>query len=241
MGPETDEGEVYRGGAWKVAYADFVTALMSLFIVLWLMNSSPEVQDAVSSYFRSPRGHEKLTGTAQAGSGQSITIDQDSIAKLKQRLQRALQDTPALRKLAPHVQFTVTGEGLRIEIMENFEGVFFENASAQPTGGGLALFQMLAGEIARLPNQVVLEGHTDSKPFHGGNGIYGNWELSFERANTTRRVMLAHGVRQEQIAEIRGYADRQPITPDSSQAKNRRISVILLFTDGQRAAVAPRA
>ena len=236
-----DELEVHRSGAWKVAYADFVTALMSLFIVLWLMNSSPDVQNAVSSYFRSPRGHEKLTGSGQAGSGQSITIHQDSISKLKQRLERALQDTPALRNLAPHVQFTVTGEGLRIELMENFGSVFFENASAQPTGGGLALFQMLAREIAQLPNHVVLEGHTDSKPFRGGDAIYGNWELSFERANMTRRVMLAHGVRQDQIAEIRGYADRKPITPDSSEAKNRRISVILLFTDAQQAAVAARA
>jgi chemotaxis protein MotB len=125
--------------------------------------------------------------------------------------------------------------------MENFGGVFFENASAQPTGGGLTLFQMLAREISQLPNQVVLEGHTDSKPFRG-DGIYGNWELSFERANMTRRVMLAHGVRQDQIAEIRGYADRRPITPDSSEARNRRISVILLFTDVQQpAAAAPHA
>jgi chemotaxis protein MotB len=227
--PEREEFQFHRGGAWKVAYADFVTALMSLFIVLWLMTSSREVQQAVSSYFRSPRGHETLTGTAQAGSGHSVTIRPDNVSDLKKRLEQALQDHPALRKLAPHIQFTVTGEGLRIEIMENFGGVFFENASPQPTSGGLALFQMLAREIARLPNHLVLEGHTDSKPFRGGAGGYGNWELSFERANMTRRVMLEHGVRPDQIAEIRGYADRKPITPDSAEARNRRISIVLLF------------
>ena len=228
MEPEPDDG-VQRSGAWKVAYADFVTALMALFIVLWLMNSSNEVKDAVSSYFRSPRGHDKLTGTAQAGAGQSIHVNPDEFAELRKRLERALQEMPELRNLSPNIRFTVTGEGLRIEIMENFDGVFFENASSRPTGDGLVLFQTLAREIAALPNDVVLEGHTDSKPFRGGDETYGNWELSFDRANMTRRVMLANGVRPEQIAEIRGYADRQPVTADSSEAKNRRISVILLF------------
>jgi chemotaxis protein MotB len=229
MDPDSDEVESHRGGAWKVAYADFVTALMSLFIVLWLMNASPEVQDAVRNYFRSPRGEASLAGTGRAGSGEGLTVNPENVTDLKRRLEQALQDTPALRSLAPYVQFSVTGDGLRIEMMENFGGVFFETGSAQPTEGGKNLFEMLSEEIGKLPNHLVIEGHTDSTPFRGGDGVYGNWELSFDRANMARRLMISYGVTPEQIAEIRGYADRQPITNDPAAAKNRRISVILLF------------
>ena len=109
---------MHRGGAWKVAYADFVTALMALFIVLWMMGASPEVQQAVRSYFRSPRGHAHLSGSGIAGSGEALTITERNVQKLKARLERTIRDTPALQKLAPYVQFTVTGEGLRIELME---------------------------------------------------------------------------------------------------------------------------
>jgi chemotaxis protein MotB len=229
MEPESDEPGSHRGGAWKVAYADFVTALMSLFIVLWLMNASPDVQEAVRNYFRSPRGEARLTGTGRAGSGEGVTVNPSDANDLKRRLEQALHDTPALRKLAPYVQFTVTGDGLRIEMMENFGGVFFETGNAQPTPGGRDLFAMLSHEIQQLPNQVVIEGHTDSAPYRGGDGVYGNWELSFDRANMARRLMVEYGIQQERIAEIRGYADRQPITGNPAEARNRRISIILLF------------
>ena len=225
-----EEATDHRGGAWKVAYADFVTALMALFIVLWLTTASADVQKAVSSYFRDPKGHRNLTGSAQAGSGEALTVTEQNVAALKQRLQNAMKDTPELTKLSHYVRFIVTGEGLRIELMESAGGMFFETGSPRPTPGGENLFNLLAQELRSLPNAVTLEGHTDSKPFKGvAPDAYGNWELSFDRANMARRLMLGHGLQADRVAEIRGFADRKPITADSSESKNRRVSVVLRF------------
>ena len=128
------------------------------------------------------------------------------------------------------MEFTVTGEGLRIELMESSGGMFFETGSSIPTSSGENLFRLLAAELAELPNQVTLEGHTDSQVFRSSDpAAYGNWELSFDRANMARRMMISYGVRAERIAAIRGFADRRPITSDSSESRNRRVSVILQF------------
>jgi chemotaxis protein MotB len=228
-GAEHDSGD-HRGGAWKVAYADFVTALMALFIVLWLMGASGEVRKAVSSYFRDPKGYVNLNGSARAGSGEALTVTEKNVARLKERLERSIKDTPALQKLSQYVKFTVTGEGLRIELMESNGGMFFETGSPRPTPGGENLFRLLAGELRELPNQVTLEGHTDSKPFReAGADAYGNWELSFDRANMARRLMLGYGLQSGRVAEIRGFADRQPITENAADSRNRRVSVVLQF------------
>ncbi|MGE5647000.1 MAG: flagellar motor protein MotB [Acidobacteriota bacterium] len=225
-----DDSSEHRGGAWKVAYADFVTALMALFIVLWLMGSSGEVRKAVSSYFRDPKGYVNLNGSSVAGSGEALTVTEKNVQRLKEKLEREIKETPELQKMAKYVKFTVTGEGLRIELMESNGGMFFETGSPRPTPGGANLFQLLAGELRELPNQVTLEGHTDSKPFReSGVDAYGNWELSFDRANMARRLMLGYGLQADRVAEIRGYADRHPITDNSADSRNRRVSVVLRF------------
>jgi chemotaxis protein MotB len=222
-----------RNNSWKVAYADFVTALMALFIVLWLMNSSTEIRQEVSGYFRSPRGFQKLQGTGVGGSGEALMVTERNVQELKARLEKAIQDTPALRRLASNVRFVVTGEGLRIELMESNGGMFFETGSPRPTPGGEGLFAKLAQELRELPNSLVLEGHTDSSPFRGASAdSYGNWELSFDRANMARRILLANGLQAERIAEIRGYSDRQPIVSDPMDSRNRRVSVVLQFGAG---------
>lgn len=224
-----DEGG-HRGGAWKVAYADFVTALMALFIVLWLLNSSQKVRDSVSSYFRHPKGHPQLSGSAHAGSGEALAISERTVSQLQERLKSSLAATPEFRKIAGHVHFTVTGEGLRIELSEDAGGMFFETGSPEPTEAGNRLFSLLAEELGKLPNPVALEGHTDSSPFRGaGQDSYGNWELSFDRANMARRRMTERGLRPEQIAEVRGYADRKPLVEDAADSRNRRISVIVRY------------
>ncbi len=231
LGDSGDSAE-HRSGAWKVAYADFVTALMALFIVLWLMNASREVRDAVSSYFRSPKGHAGLSGSAHAGSGAGLSVDAANVGNLKERLEKVVRETPALQRIARHVHFTIAGEGLRIELTEGSGGVFFESASPQPTEYGDRLFRLLAQELGRLPNELTLEGHTDSKSFRGvAADAYGNWELSFDRANMARRIMLAGGLRPDQIAEIRGFADKRPLTGDASDSRNRRISVVVRFAE----------
>jgi chemotaxis protein MotB len=219
----------HQGGAWKVAYADFVTALMALFIVLWLMSADKEVQQAVSAYFNNPTGPGKLTGTAAAGAGHAIEVPKQDMDKLKEKIQQALMTVPNFRVLKDHVEITITSDGLRIELLETEAGMFFESGKAVPTESGTELLTRLAEELGRLPNHLLIEGHTDSKPF-GGDGSYTNWELSSDRANSARKLMVAHGVRPEQIAQIRGFADRElrhPENPD--HPSNRRISVIVQY------------
>ena len=228
---EDDAG--HRGGAWKVAYADFVTALMALFIVLWLISSGREVREAVAGYFRDPLGYQRLTGSARAGSGESLAVSKGNVEQLKQNLQQALQALPGAGSFKQYVKFTVTGEGLRIELLEKDGGMFFENGSPRPTANGARLFDLLAVQISSLPNTIAIEGHTDSRPFHDqGLEAYGNWELSCDRANMARRIMLAAGLRADQITEIRGYADHRSLTNlGRDDSRNRRVSVIVKYAD----------
>src|SRR5215467_5257389 len=219
----------HHGGAWKVAYADFVTAMMALFIVLWLMSAEKEVREEISSFFNNTSGPGKLTGTAAAGAGHAIEIPKDDMNKLREKLEQALLTMPKFRNIRDHVEITVTSDGLRIELLESEAGMFFESGRAQPTETGSELLGRLAEELGQLPNTVMIEGHTDSKPFADG-GAYSNWELSADRANAARRLMESRGIRPEQVAQVRGYADRQlrnPQTPES--ASNRRVSVIVQY------------
>ena len=219
----------HHGGAWKVAYADFVTAMMALFIVLWLMSADKEVQQAVSAYFNNPSGPGKLTGTAAAGLGNALELPKDDMKKLAEKIQQALTTVPNFRALKDHVEITVTSDGLRIELLETDAGMFFESGRPIPTPGGRELLEHLASELGKLPNNVLIEGHTDSKPF-SGDGTYSNWELSSDRANSARKLMEAGGLRPQQVAQVRGYADRQLRHPDDPEASsNRRISVIVQY------------
>jgi len=219
----------HHGGAWKVAYADFVTAMMALFIVLWLMSADKEVQQAISAYFNNPAGPGKLTGTAAAGLGNALEVPRDDMAKLAEKIQQALLKVPNFRNLKDHVEITITSDGLRIELLETEAGMFFESGKPAPTQNGSDLLMQLAGELGKLPNSLLIEGHTDSKPFSNEDG-YGNWELSTDRANSARKLMQANGVRPEQVGQVRGYADRQLRHPDDpTAASNRRISVIVQY------------
>jgi len=217
----------HHGGAWKVAYADFVTAMMALFIVLWLMNSSEQVKKSIAGYFRDPSGHHAEQGTGQAGIGQSISLAKSDMTNLKDKLEDAMKKMPELEKLKNQVDMTVTAEGLRIEMMESENGTFFESGNAQPTPMGRQMLEMLAGETGKLPYALMIEGHTDARPF-AGRGAYSNWELSADRANEARKIMQASGLRQNQVSEIRGYADQQLRKPDDpANPSNRRISIIV--------------
>lgn len=214
-----------------MAYADFVTALMALFIVLWLMSSGREVREAVAGYFKDPKGHQKLSGSGRAGSGEALAVSKNNIDRLKQSLEEAMLKLPGFQNFSKNVQFTVTGEGLRIELMEQDKGLFFETGSPRPTGNGQRLFNLLAEQISGLPNTIAIEGHTDSQGFRSQTlEAYGNWELSCDRANAARRIMLAAGLRGEQITEIRGYADQRALIPaNPADSRNRRVSVIVKY------------
>jgi chemotaxis protein MotB len=220
----------HHGGAWKVAYADFVTAMMALFIVLWLLSSSDQVKKAVGGYFTDPNGHGKEVGNGLKGSGsESLSVNKDDMSKLQDKLEQAIKDTSTLQKIKEHVIFTVTNEGLRVELLEDESGTFFESGSPIPTPAGKDLLAKLAEEIGKLPNRITMEGHTDSKPFSGKAG-YTNWELSSDRANAARRWMQESGMREDQVAQVRGFADQSLRNPANAEdPKNRRITVIILY------------
>jgi chemotaxis protein MotB len=223
-------GGGHHGGAWKVAYADFVTAMLALFIVLWLLRSSEQIQQAVGGYFTDPKGKGKEAGNGLKGSGsESLSIRKDDMNKLKAKLEQAIKDSTSLQKIKEHVIFTVTGEGLRVELLEGAASTFFESANSQPTDFGKELLKFLAGEIGKLPNRITMEGHTDSVPFPGG-AEYTNWELSTDRANAARRWMLQNGMREDQVTQIRGYADQSPRDGNSPDGgSNRRVTVVIMY------------
>jgi len=229
----------HHGGAWKVAYADFVTAMMAFFMVLWLMNSSSKVQQAVGAYFRDPTGSGKQTGSNITGQGgSSLDIGKTDLNKIKDELSNAMKQMSEFKKMEDHVTMTVTGEGLRIELLETEKGLFFASGRVNPSANCQALLVLLAKELSGLPNQILVEGHTDSKPLASADG-YTNWELSVDRANEARRIMEMGGLRQGQIVQVRGFADRRPrIVDNPAHDSNRRVSIIVQYLDAQPAPAA---
>jgi chemotaxis protein MotB len=220
----------HHGGAWKVAYADFVTAMMSLFIVLWLLNSTPQVKKAIAGYFNDPKGTSKQMGTDMLGDGPSVSIDKTNVEKLKESIQKAIVQQKELEKLANQIEMKVTSEGLRIELIEGKNGTFFQSGGTQMSASGEQLVNLLAGQLKTLPNNLLIEGHTDAKAYGSGNAGYSNWELSSDRANAARRLLQQDGVRQNQVAQVRGFADQSLRVPnDPLDPSNRRISLIVQF------------
>ena len=219
----------HHGGAWKVAYADFVTAMMALFIVLWLMNSSQKIQVAVGGYFQDPSGTAKKVGTGLAGTGENLQLAKQDMAKLKVELQKSIQSITDLDKLKKNIEMTVTAEGLRIELLESEKGTFFDSGSSALNTSGQEMLALLAVELGKVPNHVSVEGHTDARPFTGKRS-YSNWELSADRANAARRLMQQSGLRPDQVSQVRGFADqRLRNLRDAQDPSNRRISIIVQY------------
>ena len=218
----------HHGGAWKVAYADFVTALMSLFIVLWLMGSSEQVKKAVAGYFNDPKGTGKLLGTVLSGTGVSTSsATDDQLQKLKDKLEQEIKARKELEKLSKQIEITITPEGLRIELIEGKDGTFYEIGSARLSASGQELLALLAAELKTLPNSLLIEGHTDATPYSSDAG-YSNWDLSADRANSARRLMQADGVRVNQVTQVRGYADQMlRVKANPFDPSNLRISILV--------------
>jgi len=231
----------HHGGAWKVAYADFVTAMMALFIVLWLMNTSKQVRDAVGGYFKDPRATSKFVGTNKNGANIIVTtIKQQDLEKLKEDLLKSIHHLDPLDKLKNQIEITITPEGLRIDLMESAKGTFFELGSAQPTPALVDLLKLLAQQLGQLPNHISIEGHTDSAPY-SGKRAYDNWDLSTDRANEARRLMQAAGIHPGQISQVRGFADQRLRLPKKPlDPSNRRISMIVQYQVLDESEVAPK-
>lgn len=218
----------HHGGAWKVAYADFVTAMMSLFIVLWLMNSSEKIKKAVAGYFNDPKGTAALMGTTMTGTGQTVTAaTSDSLQTLKDKLEQEIKARKELEKLSKQIEMTITPEGLRIELIEDKNGTFYQSGSAKLSGNGQELLALLGAELKTLPNNLLIEGHTDAAQY-SNDANYSNWELSADRANSARRLLQQDGVRSDQVTQVRGYADQLLRVKDNPyDPSNRRVSILV--------------
>jgi chemotaxis protein MotB len=228
----------HHGGAWKVAYADFVTAMMSLFIVLWLMGSSEKVKKAVAGYFNDPKGTGSMLGTTMTGTGEAITVQaNDQMQKLKDKLEAEIKAKKEFEKLSKQIEITITAEGLRIELIEDKNGTFYQSGSAHISDIGQELLGLLAGELKTLPNELLIEGHTDATQYSTDTN-YSNWELSADRANSARRLLQENGVRSDQVTQVRGYADMMlRVKSNPHDPSNRRIS--LLVKNGADGAAPP--
>jgi chemotaxis protein MotB len=227
----------HHGGAWKVAYADFVTAMMALFIVLWLLNTSKPVREAVAGYFKDPSGTGKELGTTKTGKGEQApaVVVKDNISELKKKLEQTIKKMTNFDQLKNQITITVTPEGLRIDMLESATGTFFNLGSPTPNASGKELLIRVAQELGKVPNRITIEGHTDAKPYSGKGG-YSNWELSADRANAARRIMQENGLHPDQVSQVRGYADQQLRDPKNPfDPSNRRISVIVHYLESQQA------
>ncbi len=220
----------HHGGAWKVAYADFVTALMALFIVLWLLNTSEHTKKVIAGYFNDPMGKAGESGSAQTGAGEAVPFTKENIETLKNQLQKQIQQTANLKDLSKQVEMMVTPEGLRIELLESKAGAFFDTGSATLKPAGKEMLNLLADKLSTIPNKVSIEGHTDAQPY-SSSGIYSNWELSEDRANAARRLMQhPGGLRVNQVSQVRGFADQRLRTPKTPfDPSNRRVSLIVQY------------
>ncbi len=231
-----------HGGAWKVAYADFVTAMMSLFIVLWIIGQSKQVKQYVAAYFRNPGAFSEKTRDG-ALSGGLVPVQNASLNKVGlplnkeaaelrsltregKRLEKKIASVPRLREMMSQIKITVSKEGLRIELIENAQGLFFDVGSAALRSETVVLLKMIAKELSKLPNQIIIEGYTDARPYVGKG--YSNWQLSTDRANAARMVLDQGGLNKNQILEIRGYGDRRLRDPENPyDYSNRRVSILV--------------
>ena len=265
----------HHGGAWKVAYADFVTAMMALFIVLWILSASEETKDQIQAYFDDPGAFSFVTGKRavatesglkpipgsllgeMVGDGggniedndidsESQSIKQlmneairDSIAaaenlkssaeELKEFIEGLINSSTGLSEFSESVKFTFTENGLKIELIENNENLFFEVGSSKINPKGKEIIALLAKEIGKLPNSVEIQGHTDSRKY-GNSNSYSNWDLSTDRANSTRKYMESQGLWNGQISVVAGYADKELANKDNPFAnENRRVTIYLKY------------
>lgn len=261
----------HHGGAWKVAYADFVTAMMALFIVLWILGANEKSKAAVAAYFRNPsilnggegKGYlssdgileleksiEKIEAREAADSIATVEAAVEELQKegpitpeeLEERgllagsakeLEEMLESTEALRSIRGQIDIEFTSQGLRVQLHELDQRPLFALGSAEPTSLTIAFLTALATVVRPLPNTVLVEGHTDSRPYSGKSN-YTNWELSGDRANAARRILENGGLPAERIGRVVGYADRRLlVTEDPLSEHNRRISITICYRNAR--------
>lgn len=227
----------HHGGAWKVAYADFVTAMMALFLVLWLVSQADvKLKQAIAAYFRSPGVFDTMQGgilsqakkVSKEPGSMTSKDDEQALFGVAEALQKQFATRPEFTKYKDQVQINVTDEGLRIQLIDKADRVSFQSGSADLTPDAAAILTEIALGICKLPNKIKIGGHTDSRVFPSDNG-YTNWELSADRANAARRVLEQGCVQPDQVVRIVGFADTEHLVPeDPYSPANRRISIVVM-------------
>jgi chemotaxis protein MotB len=265
-------GHGHHGGAWKIAYADFVTAMMAFFLLMWLLGSTTEGdKKGIADYFNSPLkiallasgsgagdashvvkgGGQDLTRTTGQVKGGEVEAERSTINlhKLKQEQVRAeiarLEDlkkkvstaialNERLAAMAQQIKLDMTRDGLRIQIVDEQNRPMFASGSAVVQPYMRELLQQIGNVLTEVPNRLTLEGHTDATPFPGGVAGYSNWELSSDRANASRRELVAGGLADERVLRVQGLASSQPFdNADPRAASNRRISIIVMNREAE--------
>jgi chemotaxis protein MotB len=244
----------HHGGAWKVAYADFVTAMMALFIVLWILGQTDDVKMKVAGYFRDPVGFREGGVPSIQDGGTEVTpmeIIESNIDGLSnsasegesldqlwreraERIREALEGLPSFSKYENQIELAITPEGLRISLIESDDTPLYQLGSTDLNAEAVAFLQTIGAQIQELDNHIIIEGHTDSRPFAPGSDM-SNWELSTGRSHMAREVLNGAGIDPSRFYEVRGLADRQlynPLDPDDS--RNRRVSITLLSEGAYR-------
>jgi chemotaxis protein MotB len=253
-------GEGHHGGAWKVAYADFVTAMMAFFLLMWLLGSTgAEDRQAISDFFKNPSAVQgpggastsmiELGGALEVPKGEGepmrkptpeeLAQDMQEAAKLDelmQRIKKQIEETPSLADFKDQLLLDITSEGLRIQIVDKKNRPMFDLGSAELKGYTREILHQLAKTIDEVPNHVSVSGHTDATPFSGARPDYTNWELSADRANAARRELIRGGLKPDKLGRVVGLASSVPFNKqDPYAAVNRRISIVVLNKATERA------
>jgi chemotaxis protein MotB len=265
-------GHGHHGGAWKIAYADFVTAMMAFFLLMWLLGSTSEGdKKGIADYFNSPL-KVSLTGGGSGsgdsshvikGGGQDLSRTSGQVKNgdveaekrtislkalkaeqkraevarlegLKKRVEESMASSPRLTALAPQIRLDMTQDGLRIQIVDQQSRPMFDSGSAIVKPYMRELLSEIGKLLAEVPNRLTLEGHTDAAPYSAGEGGYSNWELSSDRANASRRELIAGGLPAAHVLRVQGLASSSPYeTADPFAPMNRRISIIVMNRDAE--------
>lgn len=242
----------HHGGTWKIAYADFITAMMAFFLVMWLLSQSTAQQrEMIADYFRTPlkttlaQGNKaSLSDSVIPGGGDDLIKQQgevfksrldalkrqmESLKRAKQKLQQMIATDPRLNNFQSNLLLTLTQDGLLIQITDSQQRPMFKLGSEQPEPYMLGILEALVPLLNELPNAISLTGHTDSLPYAGGVSGYSNWELSAGRSNATRRVLTHGGLADERFLRVIGTASRMPLEESTADdPRNRRISILVL-------------
>ena len=263
----------HHGGAWKIAYADFVTAMMAFFLLMWLLGSTTEGdKKGIADYFASPLKVAMFGGSGSGdashiikGGGQDLTrqtgqvkagdvesprktinlkalkeeqrrAERVRLQQLKEKVEKSIADNPKLAALGGQIRLDMTREGLRIQIVDENNRPMFDSGSAVVKPYMRELLQELGGVLSEVPNRLTLEGHTDAQPFSAGERGYSNWELSADRANASRRELVAGGLPDARVLRVQGLASSKLLEPKDPNAQiNRRISIIVMNRDAEDA------